>query len=102
MLELEPGGALERDDLVEVLHAENVLARRYFYPGCHRLEPYRSAGLSMPLTERVAAGVVVLPTGTAVDESDIERVCSLIRTAAAGGREVGRRLKGARFARSEC
>ena len=31
-----------RDDLIRVLHAENVLARRYFYPGCHEMEPYRS------------------------------------------------------------
>ena len=38
--ELETG--LTRDELVQVLIAENVLARRYFYPGCHRMEPYRS------------------------------------------------------------
>ena len=31
-----------RDELMEILHKENVLARRYFYPGCHRMEPYRS------------------------------------------------------------
>ena len=33
---------LSRDALLRVLHAENVLARRYFWPGCHRMEPYRS------------------------------------------------------------
>src|SRR5207253_2999839 len=26
-----------RDELIKVLHAENVVARRYFYPGCHRM-----------------------------------------------------------------
>ena len=40
-----------------VLWAENVLARRYFYPGCHRMEPYRSlypdAGVALPETERL-------------------------------------------------
>jgi dTDP-4-amino-4,6-dideoxygalactose transaminase len=30
---------LGRDELQRVLWAENVLARRYFYPGCHRMEP---------------------------------------------------------------
>ena len=30
---------LNRDQLVDVLHAENVLARKYFWPGCHRMEP---------------------------------------------------------------
>ena len=33
---------ITRDELLAVLHAENVLARRYFYPGVHRMEPYRS------------------------------------------------------------
>src|SRR5206468_526983 len=33
---------IDRDTLVRALHAERVLARRYFYPGCHKMEPYRS------------------------------------------------------------
>lgn len=33
---------ISRDALHKVLWAERVLARRYFYPGCHRMEPYRS------------------------------------------------------------
>lgn len=33
---------ISRDQLLKTLWAENILARRYFYPGCHRMEPYRS------------------------------------------------------------
>ena len=48
---------IARDELVRVLHAERLLARRYFHPGCHRMEPYRSffphAGLLLPRTERL-------------------------------------------------
>ena len=36
-----PAAGLTRDELVGILHAENILARRYFFPGCHRMEPYR-------------------------------------------------------------
>ena len=61
---------LDRDELLVVLHAESVLARRYFYPGCHEMEPYRSyfphAGLLLPETERLTQRVMSLPTGTAV------------------------------------
>ena len=43
---------------MKILHAENVIARRYFYPGCHRMEPYKSlfpnAGLVLPETEKIA------------------------------------------------
>ena len=43
-----------RDELVAILHAENVLARKYFWPGCHNMEPYKShyphAGLMLSNT----------------------------------------------------
>lgn len=76
---------LTRDALVDTLRAENILARRYFWPGCHRMEPYRSlfphAGLLLPATEAVAASVIVLPTGQTMDEHKIAVVGQVIRTA---------------------
>ena len=75
-----------RDEIVEALHAENIIARKYFWPGCHKMEPYRSlqpnAGLLLPETERVAARVIVLPTGQTVNEETVVRVCEVIRKAA--------------------
>ncbi len=69
-----------RDTLIEALHAENVLARRYFYPGCHRHAPYRTSGRSwdLPVTDEVARRVVVLPTGTAMDPSSCTAVGQLV------------------------
>ena len=81
----EATAGLTRDELVQVLHAENVLARKYFWPGCHRMEPYRSlypyAGMLLPETERVAARVIVLPTGTSLNEKDVSAVCEILRLA---------------------
>jgi len=75
-----------RDEIIAALHAENVIARKYFWPGCHRMEPYRTtqpdAGKQVPETERVAARVIVLPTGQTVDEATVRRVCRIIRQAA--------------------
>jgi dTDP-4-amino-4,6-dideoxygalactose transaminase len=72
-----------RDQLVKVLEAENVLARRYFYPGCHRMEPYRSyyphAGLLLPVTEQVVNQVLSLPTGSSVSLDDVREICAIIR-----------------------
>jgi dTDP-4-amino-4,6-dideoxygalactose transaminase len=49
------------------------------------MEPYRSlqpnAGLLLPETERVAARVIVLPTGQEVDKKIVSRVCQMIRCA---------------------
>ncbi|CAH2031349.1 DegT/DnrJ/EryC1/StrS family aminotransferase [Trichlorobacter ammonificans] len=87
-----------RDRLVEILRAENVLARRYFYPGCHRMEPYRSyfpnAGLLLPHTERLTTRVLSLPTGTAVSQEDIREICRIIRIALSQRPEEYDRLNG--------
>jgi len=92
----EAQAGLSRDQLMAVLHAERVLARRYFYPGAHRMEPYRSyfpnADLLLPHTRRVGEQVLSLPTGTAVDRETIARVCEIIRFAIAHGREIAARV----------
>jgi len=90
---------INRDDLVAILRAEKVLARRYFYPGCHRMEPYRSyfphAGLLLPETERLVQRVLLLPTGTAVDPEEISTICGIIRLAVEHGRTISERLQSA-------
>lgn len=74
---------ISRDMLVKVLHAENILVRRYFYPGCHQMEPYRSlfphAGLLLPETEKLTKRVMSMPNGTSVTTDDIRTTCQLIR-----------------------
>jgi dTDP-4-amino-4,6-dideoxygalactose transaminase len=92
----EAEAGLSRDDLYQVLWAEHILARRYFYPGCHRQEPYRSrspeAGLRLAATEGVAERVLVLPTGTAVTPDDIAEIGATIALAVASGEVVHTRL----------
>jgi dTDP-4-amino-4,6-dideoxygalactose transaminase len=87
---------LTRDQLLLVLHAENVLARRYFYPGVHRMEPYRShfpdAGLLLRETDAVAERVLVLPTGTGVTPADIWKICAILRFAIGHRREISAAL----------
>ena len=86
VVEVDESAGLGRDALQRVLWAENVLARRYFFPGCHRMEPYRSwrpdDGERLPATEWLAGRLLVLPTGQAVGEDDVAGVCDLIRRAA--------------------
>jgi len=81
VLEIDSGAApMTRDLLCQVLTEENVMARRYFYPGCHQMAPYRGT-TRLPDTEVLAARSLVLPTGTAVSEADAARICALIRFA---------------------
>lgn len=82
ILEVEPECRATRDEIVAELHRHNVLARKYFWPGCHRMKPYRDlqphAGLVLPHTETVAARVIVMPTGTTLSIEDIHRISSIV------------------------
>jgi dTDP-4-amino-4,6-dideoxygalactose transaminase len=82
VLEVDPSSGMTRDQLMGVLRAEGVLARRYFFPGCHRMEPYASErdpdGWHLPVTEGLVQRLLCLPTGAAVAPDDVEAVCDLI------------------------
>jgi dTDP-4-amino-4,6-dideoxygalactose transaminase len=97
VVEVDPQIAgLSRDDLIQVLVAENVLARRYFYPGCHRMQPYCSdptiATQSLPVTERLAETVFALPTGMQLDERAICRIGDILADAIENAAAVRGRL----------
>ena len=97
ILEVDSNNAgISRDHLINILHAENIRARRYFYPGCHRMEPYRSyypnAGLLLPETEKLSERVLCLPTGTAVQPDDIQKICALIRFLIKNATEIRERF----------
>jgi dTDP-4-amino-4,6-dideoxygalactose transaminase len=71
---------LTRDEIARALTAEGVIARRYFYPGCHRMQPYRSEQPDrvLPHTEALCERVLTLPTGTAVTEDDVQTVAGIL------------------------
>lgn len=85
VIEIGAGSPASRDAIVAALHAENVLARKYFWPGCHRMKPYRDlyphAGLLLGATERVAARVIVLPNGSSLEADELSTICDIVRTA---------------------
>lgn len=73
---------IRRDQLVCLLTAENLSARRYFYPGCHRMQPYKAlfpnAHLLLPITEKLCDQVICVPTGTSISSDQIKAACELI------------------------
>ena len=100
----ETAAGLSRDEIVAVLSAENVLARRYFFPGCHRMEPYRSyfpqASLVLPETGKLCRRVLVLPNGASVNDEIIAKICCIIALAVANAPAVRQRLAAPQHAQS--
>ncbi|MFZ3152366.1 DegT/DnrJ/EryC1/StrS family aminotransferase [Pseudomonas sp.] len=89
---------LSRDQLQAVLRAENVLARRYFYPGIHRCTPYDElypqAGERLPVTEALCAKVLQLPIGQPIDAAGARRIGQIIRAAQEQAASVRHNLGG--------
>jgi len=87
---------ISRDQLVYILHKENIRARRYFYPGSHRMEPYKSyypnSGLLLPETEKVTESVMSLPTGTAITSDQIEKICQVVKFVIKNSTEICSKL----------
>lgn len=82
VIEVAPDAGVSRDRVVAALRAENILARKYFWPGCHRMQPYGSlypnATERLPHTEAVAERVIVLPNGPQVDAAAITVIRDVI------------------------
>lgn len=72
-----------RDDIVGALQAENILARKYFWPGSHHMQPYRDlfphAGEMLPHTLDIAERVIVLPSGTSLPGGAAETISDVVR-----------------------
>ncbi|HVM40074.1 MAG TPA: DegT/DnrJ/EryC1/StrS family aminotransferase [Acidimicrobiia bacterium] len=92
----ELAAGLTRDELWQVLTTENVFARRYFHPGAHRMEPYKSfmpsAHLLLPHTEALSKRVLVFPTGMAIGPAEISTVADIVRVAVENAPAVRARL----------
>ena len=75
---------ISRDEILRVLQAENILAKRYFHPGCHRMMP-GDAVQSLPVTENLVRTVLVLPGGASIDSHEVHGVCETLALAVKHG-----------------
>lgn len=85
---------LTRDQLLRLLEAENVLARRYFYPGTHRSAGFdvnaAADAARLPTTERICDISFQLPLGARLNVSDVEKICALIARAQREAPQISR------------
>ncbi len=68
-----------RDWLVELLHRENIGARKYFSPPVHRQKLYSAMwdGRALPVTDLVSDGVVSLPIYSSLTNDSVDKVCEV-------------------------
>jgi dTDP-4-amino-4,6-dideoxygalactose transaminase len=86
-----------RDWLVELLHRQNIGARKYFSPPVHRQKLYGAmwGGRALPVTDLISDGVVSLPIYSSLTDESVDRVCAVIRQA--HGRDNAKWATGAAY-----
>lgn len=71
-----------RDQVFEKLAAENIIARKYFYPLVNSFECYQDDPLygpeKTPVANHVSARVLTLPMYADLTVSDVDRICDII------------------------
>lgn len=93
VLELSGNATAQRDNIIDALHAENILARKYFWPGAHRMAPYRDlyphAGLMLPSTDVVSRRVIVLPGGPSITPETVRAIRDVVTVVLAAAKAEG-------------
>ena len=69
-----------RDEVVEELKAESILARKYFYPLTNTFECYkgRFAIQETPVADRISKQVITVPMYADLALEDVDRICDII------------------------
>ncbi|HTD24033.1 MAG TPA: DegT/DnrJ/EryC1/StrS family aminotransferase [Terriglobales bacterium] len=77
-----------RDELAALLMTEKIDTRPFFFP-LHKLPPFHKEscqrGDYLPVTERLGASGINLPTYNELGDSDLERIAEVIRNGRRGG-----------------
>ncbi|MDX8353078.1 DegT/DnrJ/EryC1/StrS family aminotransferase [Cognatiyoonia sp. IB215182] len=80
---LRAGYQMDRDTLLARLEAENIFARRYFYPLISDLDPYNTlpsaAPEGLPVAHAVADQVLCLPLFADLDPATQDRIIDLVK-----------------------
>lgn len=74
-----------RDEVAEMLEAENLRVRKYYSPACHELAVYRGAA-NLPVAERTARSVIALPIYNDMTDTECDGIVEAFHRVAAGVR----------------
>jgi dTDP-4-amino-4,6-dideoxygalactose transaminase len=73
---------LSRDLLLSILRAENIIARRYFHPGVHRIPPFNEAHSPLTdtfrVTDELSNSLIQLPINGETTISHCHRIIEIM------------------------
>lgn len=68
-----------RDELVDILKENNILARKYFYPITSEFSCYKEYKGNTPVAKEISEKVLTLPLYSDLSLEEVEVICNIIR-----------------------
>lgn len=94
----ERGFGLSRDEVYAALQAENIFARKYFFPLCSENEAYRGYPSAdperLPNAHRLASRILCLPNYGALGADGVHRIADSLAAIRENGPRIRRHLGG--------
>ena len=76
------GYRYSRDEVFDLLAAENIIARKYFYPLTNSFDCYKGREgfdpAATPVAQHIAECVLCLPIYADLETKEVDRICDLI------------------------
>lgn len=95
VVELLENWPLSREDTIEILNSEQILARAYYSPPLHRKHmAYEHVPKDLPETDKLAERFLNLPCGHLVNSDDISGIVGVLEVIAENGIYIRGRLRG--------
>jgi len=70
---------ISRQDTIDIMHAENMLVRPYYFPPLHKkITKYATIKGDLPMAELLSQEFLLLPSGEFVTVEDIKSITALL------------------------
>ncbi len=92
LVEVTDDWPFTRDKTLEILHAENMLARPYYHPPLHEKKTtYETIGKDLSLSSYLSGRYMLLPSGAFLGVADIATICQFLKFLENNASEINRR-----------
>jgi len=95
LIKLTKEWPISRECTLDILHAENILARPYYFPPLHQKKTeYETVYGDLPVADKLTNEYMLLPSGEFLSLDDIPRLASLFQFLQRNGPTIQKDIKG--------
>ncbi len=103
LVRIDGGWPISRNDMISLLHAENMLVRPYYNPPLHVKETeYRTISGELPVTDKLTENHLLLPSGAFLSLQEIEEIGVLLCFLQKSGKQIQKIIEENKYDENKC